>query len=509
MNKYYDIILIIPPCDEDYTNNNQGIYEHLGVEYLLSSLPDSIKSTYIDAFNTEYSLEYIVDFLKRHNVKIVGLSCNFNISIGPTIKIAEFIKESLPSIHITCGGHGIVPCKEQLLNLGIVDSICLCEGEECFPNFATKLLNKESFEKTNGMWFNINGNIIKNQYTRLIKHLDDIAWPSRTEPIFQELFPEKTKSYIHTVISSRGCPYQCSFCDIKTFYGKDFGKSWRMRSAIDLVNEIQFLIEDKDATYIFIGDDNFIGSCQKGIERVYDFCKLMKERNLTIYFGIEARVTDINSNIISALKDVGLISVMIGVENASNDTLKRWNKKITMEDSIEAIRVLDRFNIDSFINYILYDMYTTIEDLEESISFFKKTGIFRKEYPINLYNNKIGLFLGSEITEEMKNNYLVRKKSKKIGNKGFILTEYSYVFEDNRMELFEKLQKYWLSKIEHIRLGLDKTKRQKFDKTCGLMLLKNFEICVEQSKIDNTLFQKINETYELLNINIDKYLKSY
>lgn len=159
---------------------------------------------------------------------------------------------------------------------------------------------------------------------------------------------------------------------------------------------IELLYKKYNARYLLFGDDNFIGSTPAGVLRAEEICNLLLERKIRIKFGIEARVSDIDPERIKHLKMAGLVSVMLGVENADQKTLDRWNKKICPQDSVRAIKILDALGIDCHVNYILYDAFTTLEDLMTSYCFFKDTGIFRYDDPIYLFENRLGVFPGTQ-----------------------------------------------------------------------------------------------------------------
>ena len=223
--------MIVPPLPNKWIKLESEKYEHLGCGYLLASLPESISAGVIDAYNYEISYDEIISKLKEYSPEIVGISCNFYNLLSSAVYLASLIRHHFPNVHITFGGHGVVHDKERLLETAFVDSICLCEGDECFPKFVESFLKKDNYWNTEGMWFKLNNTIYKNKSLPLVRSLDELPFPVRTNIVTFNTLPDDYESGIYTVITSRGCPFNCAFCDIKAFYSNSTGASWRMRSA--------------------------------------------------------------------------------------------------------------------------------------------------------------------------------------------------------------------------------------------------------------------------------------
>lgn len=498
-----DVILIVPPLSGKWVRNEQNKYEHLGCGYLLSSISSDISSGFIDAYNYELNYDEIIEKIEGYNPKIIGISCNFYNLLSSAVCLAEKIKRKFPEIHITFGGHGVVHDKERLIKAHFIDSICLCEGEICFPQFVESYLNGKEYWIIEGMWFRYNGEIYRNKQLALINQLDDIAFPTRTNNITSQTLAQEDQKSIYTVITSRGCPYNCVFCDIKAFYSSSDGKSWRMRSAKNIVDEVEFLYRNYKARYILFGDDNFLGSNSVGFTRAEEICNLLIERNIKIKFGIEARVSDIDLKKIKLLKMAGLVSVMLGVENADQRTLDRWNKRIMHEDSISAIKVLETIGIDCHVNYILYDAFTTLEDLMVSYHFFKKTGIYRYDDPIYLFENKLGVFPGTQTYTQLKQSGRLIVRPEIIGDSGFKIYNYDYKIENDELKQFIAYNNHWLNRIRKFRNKISNKDLVNYKKTSGLLYLKAFKTSIDLARTGGSF----NSTE--LDVLLDSFEKNY
>lgn len=506
-----DVLLIIPPIINCINKNNIK-FEYLGAGYLIASLPKEISAGYIDAYNYDYSFEEVLKFVKRYNPSFIGISCNFFNSVPSTVILVNKLRNNGYKKHISIGGHGAVSCKDKMIEKLDIDSICLCEGEICFPELITKYLKNEDYTYIKGYWFKKRGEIIKNEYSMLVKNLDEINFPIRTNIITNKTLKQDFENSVYSIITSRGCPYKCKFCDIKSFYNNAEGKSWRMRSVKNIVDEIENLYNRYGVQDIFFGDDNFIGSTKTGKDRMFEFCDELDKRNLNITFSAECRVTDVDVKLFRRLKESGLKSVMLGIENGSQSMLDRWNKSLKVEESINAIKILRQLNINVHANYILYDMNTTINELEENYDFMLKTGIHKTEDPIYLFNNHLGIFPGTEFEAELKKSnrlrnyiqdYFMEDEQRYIIEYGSV---YSYEIEDNQMKVFIKNNDYWIKRIEAIfQNELDEKLKTIVINKCGHLYLELFKTAISYGKIQsigfNELDSKINMFLKKVKVN--------
>lgn len=234
------------------------------------------------------------------------------------------------------------------------------------------------------------------------------------------------------------------------------------------------------------GDDNFIGTSNVGYKRISEFCMEIEKRNLKIKFGIECRVSDVNLKSFRMLKDVGLSSVMLGIENGSQKTLERWNKNIKVEDSIEAIKIVKKLNIKLHSNYILLDMDSTLEDIKENYDFIESCGLHRTDNPIHLFNNYLGIYPKTMIEEKLRTNGRLRRF--KATHMPFEELEcineyesmYSYDIVDRSMAKFIYFNNFWIETVEKKYKKLKSY--DKINKIIGSLYMQLFKMCIEYAE---------------------------
>ena len=162
------------------------------------------------------------------------------------------------------------------------------------------------------------------------------------------------------MISSRGCPFRCSFCD------KSVGGSrWRARTASDVVDEMVHLQRDLGIGFLNFYDDNFT----LNRSRVMAICEELMRRGLDIEWKCEGRVDSVDAELLGIMRAAGCRVVAYGVESANPDTLALLRKDITVDQSIEAFALTREAGLRSLAYMILGAPGEDREAVQGSIDF--------------------------------------------------------------------------------------------------------------------------------------------
>ena len=199
---------------------------------------------------------------------------------------------------------------------------------------------------------------------KIIDDLDTLPFPARHLLPMDEYKILNIKLPTGTMISGRGCPYQCSFCSSAAMHGKKL----RMRSAGNVVDEIEHLIEDHDSKMIAFMDDTFTIN-QKRVENI---CDEMKDRDLDVFWGCTTRVDTLSKNLMEKMRDSGCITLFMGVESADQQILDNVNKRTTINKVKSAFEMARKYDMRTVASVVLGMPGDSRENILKTIKFVKK-----------------------------------------------------------------------------------------------------------------------------------------
>lgn len=290
---------------------------------------------------------------------IIGITCT-TPQFSKMIKIAEEIKK-YSSVPIVVGGVHPSVCPEETLAGNCIDFIVIGEGEETFAELCEKLSNGEDYTAIQGIGYRLDGKIVINQKRERISNLDDIPFPAwdllPVESYFlgnEGIMGAPTKRTIN-VITSRGCPFRCAFCNSS----KVWASRVKRRSVDDVLEEIEYLRVTYQIDSIKFFDDCFTVKPAW----VLEFCeKLIKKAWPDFFWECYSRVDLIKDNVVKAMKAAGCTTIHLGVESGSPRILNQIDKKISVEQIINAFEIIKRHNIRIFAFIVIGFPNETLDD---------------------------------------------------------------------------------------------------------------------------------------------------
>jgi len=168
-----------------------------------------------------------------------------------------------------------------------------------------------------------------------------------------------------TMISSRGCPFRCSFCDKSVG-----GSKWRARQPSDVVDEMELLQNDFGVGFINFYDDNF--TLNK--KRVIGICNEILRRGLQVEWKCEGRVDNVDPHMLALMRRAGCRVVAYGVESANPETLALLRKDISVEQSVSAFTQTRAAGLRSLAYMILGAPGEDAKAVQKSIDFCRNIG---------------------------------------------------------------------------------------------------------------------------------------
>jgi anaerobic magnesium-protoporphyrin IX monomethyl ester cyclase len=355
------ILLINPPRYNEIIGNNPEIIEEergynppLGLLYLAGYLEKNSghEISVLDAQVEELSYAQLKQRIELVSPDLVGIS-SMTMTLIDVIKTAKIAKESTGAA-IVLGGPHVHLFPQETMSSDWVDYLVLGEGEITFEKLLRNMDNLENLEKTPGIVFRRDGKAINTGPPALIDDLDALPFPARHLVPYKRYTSLLSKGgLVTTIITSRGCPYRCSFCDRPVL-----GKNFRARSPENVVDEIQQCVEMGISEFL-VYDDTF--TIDK--KRVLEICRQIVERNLKIGWDIRARVNTVDEEMIIALREAGCVGIHYGVEAGTEKVLKELNKGITIDEAKKVFKLTKKHGIDVLAYFMIGNPSETREDI--------------------------------------------------------------------------------------------------------------------------------------------------
>lgn len=353
-----DFLLIKPPYyDEggelDLTTSLERV-PPLGLGYVAASCKDfSVKILDMEA--KEIKTKDIWQEIKKYSPKIIGITVISSI-IEQVKKICKIIRKN-SDIKIILGGPHAVLDPESLIEIG--DYVVCGEAEVMINNFLHYLIYKKgNLTKIKNLVYIKDKKIIHTK-EELIKNLDDIPFPKRELWDKQDYFNFFAKKRPYTsVITSRGCPYQCIYCT-------PIYHTVRRRSVENVIKEIKKIISEFNTTDIEFFDETF----NLGEKWVIDFCKRIIEEKIKISWRARCRPDLVTEESTKMMKEAGCYMISLGVESANDSTLNFFNKGYNLKHVENAIRIIKKNRIELHAYFIIGSPTEDKRDTLNTINF--------------------------------------------------------------------------------------------------------------------------------------------
>lgn len=338
----------------------------LGIGYMAAVLEQhNIDVDVIDASALELTYDEIGEEILKRNPDIVSISA-LTPTIGVALDSADKIKQVKPDTVVILGGYHPTFEFESVLEEQSVDVVVRGEGEYTLLELVEKIENGGDLRDVQGLAFHdeSDGSLVLTPDRPVIEDLDELPFPAF------HLFPmEKYRilnitTNVATIITTRGCPMQCSFCSSAALHGHKL----RRRSYQNVVDEVEVRLKEQNIDTIAFMDDTF--TLNKRF--VYDFCAEIKRRGLKFWWGCTSRVDTLDEELLETMKDAGCITIFIGVESADQQMLEKMNKNITVSKTEKAFRLARKVGIRTIASCVIGMPEDTRESMNKTIAFVKK-----------------------------------------------------------------------------------------------------------------------------------------
>jgi len=386
------VLLISPPRTATWNSGVFSVCEPLGLAYLAAVLEkNGFKVEILDCFIlgqenkktignfTRIGLtdEEIKAAILKSGAKIVGISSMFTSLAGDSINTVKLVREVNPKALVVIGGAHATLAYESILQDKDIDIVVLGEGEETFLKIVQNYSREEDLSEIEGIAIREKGLVKCNAPREHIQQLDLLPYPARHLLPMDLYFKDQEKTTfgfamrlpVATIMSSRGCPYNCIFCSTSKVWKRD----WRGRSAKNVADEIELLVKDFGVKEIAFEDDNFIVDKK----RVKDLCNEIINRKIGIKWTVPAGLSTwiIDKDTLVEMKNAGFYRVCFPIESGNNETLKFIRKPVNLNRVTQIIDDSNRIGLWTTGNFVFGFPDENQDKINDTLDFAKTSGL--------------------------------------------------------------------------------------------------------------------------------------
>ncbi len=342
-----------------------GRYFPLGLGYIASFLVQRgfrVSLCEPEAQNMDY--KSINKTLAVERPDVIGIS-SATPNFYNAVKLAKLAKSVCNCAVIYGGSHAsAIPEFIAERYREYFDYVVVGEGEYTMAELLTCLENKEIPLNVPGLYFWHDGGVVRTQRRSPIQDLDGLPYPARDlipHNLFNPNMHNARYKRCFTILTSRGCPFNCSFCASHL----TMGSKYRVHSAEYVLEEITFLKKQYGAEQLVINDDTF--TLKR--ERLIDICEGMIKKNLGFKWFCFSQASAVDKDILKLMKRAGCYSIGFGVESASPRVLKSIGKPVSLEKCREIISDANDLGMKTQAFFVFGKEQESIKEIKETIRF--------------------------------------------------------------------------------------------------------------------------------------------
>lgn len=447
MRKQTSILLVNPNIVNDKTILGKSFgfsfvfnrIPSIGLGYLASAVESSDRNVMIYDPILPKSESDLLNVAAINRPNIIGFYSTA-LYMATIKKVIQKLKESAGWNFLTViGGPQVSSLPEEAMRYTGADIGVIGEGENTLKELVERIENGErAFDGVLGTIIRRGGEFFINPPRPLIENLEEMRPAWDLMPPFETWRPTPAsyrKLPLAVVVASRGCPYQCTFCDRAVF-----GNKYRFRSGEALHQEVKELVERYNVKEVRFFDDAFA----ENKKRVIDFCEFVKSRGPKILWTCLLTVRSAHEKLLKTMREAGCWQVLFGLENASNEILRRLKKPQTVEQIKEAVALAKRAGLRVRADFLVGTPGDTAKNMFKTVEFAKRLKVDMAHF------NKFTPFPGSELYRELTDagyNFSFDMSWNDLNHK-----EHTYVPEGLTPEQYTKLLGVLYRKF-YLRLG--------------------------------------------------------
>lgn len=370
-NRSLKVLLIYPPRDYFITSGlphlveaDIGFYKPLGLLYLAANVKarTNHEVQVIDAQVENLHVDDIEKIIAREKPDVVGMTA-LTLMLYDVYLTALAVKRVHPACLVVVGGPHVSIYPEETVRLPGVDVAVPDEGEISFIEILNCISNGNDLSRVPGVFFEKNGYIVNTGRRDVVGELDSLAFPDRRAVPYEKYFSLVDSDELSTtMITSRGCPSQCIFCDIPH-------KTYRDRSPENIAAELEDIVS-LGINEVYFYDDTF----NLTRPRVIKMCREIIRRKIPVRFAFRGRVKPMDEEMIDLLREAGCKRIQYGVEAGNDRILRILKKGVRVSDIQSAFGLTHRAGIETVAYFMVGSPGERKEDIFDTIQLAKDLG---------------------------------------------------------------------------------------------------------------------------------------
>lgn len=343
--------------------------DNLGLRYLMSAAEHHGHRCRIVTYDADPSS--LVAEVRAHRPDLVGLSLIFQYMAPAFARVIEALRADGYGGHVTMGGHYPSFDPEQVLGrMPGLDSIVRFEGEATFVELLAHLERGQPWSHLAGLAAATAAGVVVNPLRASIEDLDLLPRPERGDVAY-----ERQALATASILGSRGCPWNCSFCSIRPFYEAQGGALRRLRSPQAVADEMRSLHRDRGVVAFLFQDDDFMATGRRGRAWAVELAQAVgrSEMRGRVSMKISCRSDEVHLDAMRTLRDEGgLTHVYLGVESGDDEALAHLNKQLKPEAHLRAGAILRELGMSFDFGYMLLEPYSTFDTVIANVDFLDR-----------------------------------------------------------------------------------------------------------------------------------------
>lgn len=342
--------------------------DNLGLRYLMAAA--NAAGHVVDIVTYQSDPAPLLARIRADRPQLVGFSLIFQYMAPDFARVIAALRAAGITAHITIGGHyPSFDYEEVLQHMPGLDSVVRYEGELTLNALLHCLATGSDWRTIEGIAYRLDdGRVHSNPLRHSLDELDALPLPDRSS-IAYEKHPFPTAS----ILGSRGCPWNCSFCSIRPFYEDQGGKLRRLRRPERVVDEMVGLHESRGVGTFLFQDDDFLATGNRARDWAVAIADGIVARGYggRLAFKMSCRSDEVEPQTLRRLMDGGLTHVYMGVESGDELGLANMNKMIKPETHLRAGRILKSLGLSYDFGFMLMDPWSSFASIRHNIEFLE------------------------------------------------------------------------------------------------------------------------------------------